>query len=133
VVEAQRQIGFVVPRSLSRVGLTTLRFSCGRNARRSEFYRPLSATGRPYLAELGPRRARQLQPLVRPQARMPQRPLAGPSAHKHGIQHGFDLILVRLASGTGGAADLTVLHQHIPARRAHSELPGRAVGTDQFR
>ena len=26
-------------------GLTTLRFSCGRQARRSEFYGPLSAIG----------------------------------------------------------------------------------------
>ena len=45
--------------------LTTLRFSCGRNARRSEFYGPLSASGGPHRPEPGVLRARQLQPLVR--------------------------------------------------------------------
>jgi hypothetical protein len=41
------------------------RVSCGRNARGSEFYRPLSATGGSQRAEPGMVRARQLHALVR--------------------------------------------------------------------
>jgi hypothetical protein len=52
-----------------------LRFSRGRNARASEFYDPLSATGGSHRAEPGARRARQLQPLVR----RPQESRASPS------------------------------------------------------
>ena len=41
------------------------RFSCGRRARRSEFYGPLSASGGSRRAEPEAPRACQLQPLVR--------------------------------------------------------------------
>jgi hypothetical protein len=50
-------------------GLTTLRISCGRNARGSEFHAPLSATGGQLRGRTLAGRARQLHALVRPHGR----------------------------------------------------------------
>ena len=58
----------MIPCGMLRVLPNASRFSCGRRARRSEFYGPLSATGGRHRAEPGALRARQLQPLVRPRA-----------------------------------------------------------------